>query len=327
MHVVRARNVNGVLSDVLWRLRTSGYETDSRNGPVIKIDAPLSVQYDRPWERVLFDPLRDANPFFHFMEAIWMLGGRDDVAFPATFVARMREFSDDGMMFHGAYGFRWREHFEMDQINYVVRLLQENPSTRRAVIAMWDPTFDLVLDEDMKDLPCNTTAMFQVNDGKLDMMVTNRSNDVILGMCGANAVHFSFLHEFIARSVKIDMGSYYQVTFNAHVYLNDQTRKLMAIPYADDRYLTQNVRPLLIRDNMGCLDEDIRAFLDDPTGEPVFQTSFFNEYVTNIWDAHKAHRMGEKQGARNCIAAMPDCDWKMACGDWLARRYGGSNER
>lgn len=327
MHVIKARNVNGVLSDALWRLRTSGVETDSRNGLVIKLDRPLAVEYVRPWERVLFDPLRDANPFFHFMESIWMLGGRDDLAFLEQFVARMREFSDDGVTFHGAYGYRWRYHFEMDQIAYVGRLLQECPSTRRAVVAMWDPAVDLTLDNDMKDLPCNTTAMFQVNEGVLDMMVTNRSNDIILGMCGANAVHFSFLHEFVCKLARIPMGRYYQVTFNAHAYLNDQARKLMAIPYADDRYLTQNLRPLRLQDKPELLDEDILAFLGDPTGEPVFQTSFFNEYVTSIWDAHRAHRSGDKEGARNCIATMPDCDWKMACGDWLARRYGGSLER
>lgn len=40
----------------------------------------ISTTYLNSTERVLFDPKRDCNPFFHFMESLWILAGRNDVA-------------------------------------------------------------------------------------------------------------------------------------------------------------------------------------------------------------------------------------------------------
>lgn len=320
MHVIKARNVNGALCDAMYRLRTNGFEEDSRNGPVVKLDAPLCVTYTRPQERVLFDFMRDANPFFHFFESLWMLAGHNDVEFLEQFVPRMRDYSDDGATLSGAYGYRWRHHFEMDQIIYVIRLLQEHPTTRRAVIAMWDPQTDLVLDEDSKDLPCNTTIMFQYSNHQLDMMVTNRSNDVIWGLCGANAVHMSFLHEYVARSVGMPLGHYHQVTFNAHAYLTEQYHRMAVAPYSDDRYMKAVTIPLPLPSAIDQFNADLYKFMSDPSGEPAFYTEFFNHYATNMWDAFQAHKRGFADAALSCISAMPDCDWKVACGEWLLRR-------
>jgi hypothetical protein len=47
---------------------------------VLVSQTPVVTCYSAPTQRVLFSPMRDANPFFHLMEALWMLAGRDDVA-------------------------------------------------------------------------------------------------------------------------------------------------------------------------------------------------------------------------------------------------------
>jgi thymidylate synthase len=305
---------------MLWRVKTSGVKVDTRNGPALKIDAPVCVTYTRPQERVLFNPMRDANPFFHFMEALWMLGGRDDVAFLTTFLPRMKEYSDDGATLAGAYGYRWRQHWEFDQLAYVSRLLQEDPTTRRAVLTMWDPQVDLTLEEGRKDRPCNLNAMFQINNGNLDMMVTNRSNDIIWGMCGANAVHFAFLQEYIARRIGVPVGMYHQVSFNAHVYLNEQYEKLSFVPYSDDRYLTNNMRALPMLCTTDEFDEDLQKFLERPEDTADFTTSYFTDYVCRIWDAWWLHKEGDKEAALKCIGAIPGCDWSIACYEWLERR-------
>ena len=56
-------------------LRVVGKRKDSRNGPVLEFPEPVLICYNRPVERVLFYPSRDANPFFHLMEGLWMLVG------------------------------------------------------------------------------------------------------------------------------------------------------------------------------------------------------------------------------------------------------------
>jgi hypothetical protein len=57
-------------------------------------------------------------------------------------------------------------------------------------------------------------------NNRLDLIVFNRSNDVYWGMLGANIVQFSFLQEYLARMAGLDIGRLFQVSTNAHVYLD-----------------------------------------------------------------------------------------------------------
>jgi hypothetical protein len=111
MKVIEARNAHTMYPEALRQLRLFGKERDSRNGPVTKFDGPCTLLYNRPEERVVFWRERDANPFFHLLESLWMLAGRNDVAYPAGIVKTMVDFSDDGRTYNGAYGYRWRHHF------------------------------------------------------------------------------------------------------------------------------------------------------------------------------------------------------------------------
>ena len=81
MHVIRARNVQEALVVGLQDLRRYGVERESRNGPVVVFPEPVTTVCERPEERVLFHCERDANPFFHLFEALWMLAGRNDLAY------------------------------------------------------------------------------------------------------------------------------------------------------------------------------------------------------------------------------------------------------
>jgi thymidylate synthase len=167
MHL-KYRNVNDAFRDLVDRFNVPGWakKTDSRNGPVLMIDEPLTVTYERPLERVLFNPVRDANPFFHLYESLWMLAGRDDVDAVAYYAKQMREFSDDGRRLNGAYGRRWRAtqgvpqltrngYFRpgVDQLNVLVAHLKDQPNSRRAVLRMWNVEEDL-LKIDSKQVPC-----------------------------------------------------------------------------------------------------------------------------------------------------------------------------
>jgi len=217
--VIHTANVCTAMPRVFDTLMAHGIVHTSRNGPVIYLPEPLVIDYERPWERVLVNPWRDANPFFHLMEALWMLAGRNDVAFPAMFAKRIASYSDDGKILHGAYGFRWRhagKSLNTDQLLEIIALLRQYPDTRRAVISMHDTRFDTIYTG--KDLPCNTHIYFDTQDGKLNMSVMNRSNDVVWGLLGANYVHFTVLMQFVSDNLHLPMGRYSHFTNNAHVY-------------------------------------------------------------------------------------------------------------
>jgi thymidylate synthase len=340
MYVIRGRNVHSIFPVAVEKLLVQGVKRDSRNGPVLMFPEPVTTVYERPEERVIFYPERDANPFFHLAEALWMLGGRNDVAFVAKYVKRMAEYSDDGKTFHGAYGHRWRSHFGKDQLKSIIFALRKNKDDRRQVLAMWDATSDL--GGAGKDLPCNTQAVFQVAcDGRLDMTVTNRSNDMIWGTYGANAVHFSILHEYMAQSVGVPLGIYRQVSTNTHMY--ESTAHMAGVDKDNDPdpYPSGSVRayPLmtmceahdgLLEGMRECWEEDLRRYLmkHDITGglsiceDTEFIQPFFRKIAIPLAQAYRLHKTGRREEALRALENMPaDCDWRKAATEWLERRY------
>jgi hypothetical protein len=275
---------------------------------MLEVPWPVTTVYRWPWQRVLFDPIRDANPFFHLFEALWMLAGRNDVAFPAMFVKRMAEFSDDGVMLNGAYGYRWRHHFGRDNLERVVRDLLADRDTRRAYLPIWDGTFDGW--RETKDMPCNVGVNFRIRDEKLHMTVFCRSNDILWGCYGANAVHFAFLQEYVAAHVGVGLGPYTQVSDSFHAYCERPDWAKAALitgldgPYPAYLPLLQAVeRPEQI-------DADLTDFF---SGELVrFRTLFFEEVVgpmSMAWTSRNPF-----------LLERPDLDWHKAGRAWLQRR-------
>lgn len=121
----------------------------SRVGEVRMFTEPVTITYECPKERVLFNRARDCNPFFHVFEALWMLAGRNDVAPLAYYNSKIADIaSDDGVAFNGAYGYRWRKVSQflelVDQLKIITRQLKEKPDSRRCVLQMWNVEDDLL---------------------------------------------------------------------------------------------------------------------------------------------------------------------------------------
>jgi thymidylate synthase len=108
----------------------------------------------------------------------------------------------------------------VDQIEYIVRKLQAAPTTRRAIAITWNP----VIDEDLDDCPCLQLVQCLLRDGKLQMKVVFRSND-ILSAAGANMYALVHLQKAIADRLGVPCGRYTHVALVPHIYyrrdLND----------------------------------------------------------------------------------------------------------
>lgn len=331
---VSCRNVNDGLAWTLKALEKMGVKRDSRNGPVTYFPVPVGVMYNQPKERVLWNAKRDANPFFHFFESLWMLAGRNDVAFPAQFAQKIKDYSDDTRSLNGAYGYRWRTHFGRDQLPVLIERLKKNPDDRRCVLQMWDPHKDL--GSDLKDVPCNTQVFFSVGvDGKLDMTVINRSNDIVWGCFGANSVHFSFLQEYVACHLGREVGRYWQIANNLHLYefnkdqISTVVKMFDTFGDAGDAY-TSRVSPFaLSKGDMKSWDEDLMMFMEHPLSVG-FRDPFFRRVAIPMWVAWKAYKGGGKDRYTLAGDALNQChatDWALACRSWIDRRETASREK
>ena len=298
---------------------------------------PVTTVYERPVERVLFHPERDANPFFHLYEALWMLAGFRAVEPLAQFVGRMRTYSDDGIVLHGAYGHRWRHHFKLDQLEEIVRLLTVDPNSRRAVLGMWDPEVDLA--RNGKDLPCNTHAYFSRDlEGRLDLTVGCRSNDIIWGAYGANAVHFSMLQEYVAAHLGWPVGRYWQVSNNYHAYWNvydaleTEWRPAAWAAYTPEEqnlvppnpYNRLDTQPIpLVSIPVDAWRSELQMLLTQG-GALGFRDRFLRGVAMPMLQAHSAYRAGSGEAryhaALEALKGCAQCDWRCAGEGWLLRR-------
>lgn len=331
MYVINARNVNDAYDQGLIHLLKEGEVQDTRAGQVIVLPYPLTTVYEKPTERVLFDPVRDANPFFHLFESLWMLSGRNDATwldqFVSDFSARFAE--DDGMQ-HGAYGYRWRNHFYSDQLPVLIRILRTNNNDRRAVLTMWDPASDLGV-QDKKDIPCNSQAFLRVRKESsgpvLDITVCCRSNDAIWGAYGANAVHFSVLLEYLARMIGVGVGKYYQVSNNFHAYteiidklIANGGRQIFVQPYESEGYTPT---PLIHRSL--AFDSDLADFMEWtklPGGPlPFLRNTWFEETAAPLFTINRLWKAKHRLEAWDkLVGSKISPDWKRAAQEWMERR-------
>jgi len=329
MRIIRTRNIHQALPIALDLMKEIGQIRGSRNGPVLVAPCPVVTEYTRPWERVSFWKQRDANPFLHLYESLWMLAGRNDLRPLLKFTKNFSKYSDDGVIMHGAYGYRWRMSAAGDQLSKIAYSLRRNPDDRRCVLQMWNAAQDLA--KDGVDFPCNLMATFQRNDaGELDMTVFCRSNDIIWGCYGANAVHFSILQEYMARWIGCEIGVYRQISVNWHAYV-DVFNKVCHPEYdvMDRPYGQQEVRyasPTLVE------WEQALVIVHNAIDNNFFQVDFCSEWSSwtrLLYTIFKAHWMFRSYAApENYIQPLaylnledPHNDWIVACRQWLQRRY------
>lgn len=152
--------------------------------------------------------------FSCFGELLWYLAGSRELAFIEYYLSQYERESDDGVTVHGAYGPRLFHMRGQDQVANVLSLLRERPTSRRAVIQMFDAA-DLASAH--KDVPCTCSMQFIVRGGRLHLFTAMRSNDAYLGL-PHDIFAFTMLQEIMARSLGVELGVYKHAVGSLHLY-------------------------------------------------------------------------------------------------------------
>jgi thymidylate synthase len=127
-------------------------------------------------------------PHIAAAEIAWYLSGSRDITWLQSYAGIWNKFvEDDGVTIKNAYGYRWRKHFNRDQIALAVKALQYNPSDRQVVISAWDPSRDglknhAINNPQDKNVPCPAMFTFSIVDGYIHSSVFIRSSDVFVGL-------------------------------------------------------------------------------------------------------------------------------------------------
>jgi hypothetical protein len=317
--IIRGENIPQAYVEGLWVMNAfANVDAMTRNGNVKMIPGPVVLEIQNPEQRVLFNPVRDANPFFHVMEFVWMMAGSNDAEWISQFNKRMMDYADDGIL-RGAYGWRWAN--PTTQIQDTISLLRNSPGTRQAVLSMWDPTYDNAKAR-TADRPCNTHIYLRIGEtGKLDMTVCNRSNDFFWGMMGSNVVHFTMLQELIALAVGVPVGTYWVFTNNLHVYTDmDGFKEKFSYRVTHDWYKYDDVttQPLLAEGELyeGFVADAYQMVEDGFDFE--FRTEWFRDVASPIHEAYL-----DKPNREHWISCIGAPDWHRACSEWYTRKLTG----
>lgn len=188
-------------------------------------------------------------------ELLWYLSGEEHIENLREHTKIWDAWADDAGKLDTAYGRFWRRYpvpenglpgeswpedahrwmnadeSTFDQIQYAIDTLRENPNSRRIVISAWHPANAAVSTLP----PCHYTFALNVQNGKLNLHLTQRSGDIALGI-PFNIACYSILAMLFAREANLELGDFGHTIVDAHIYCGAGERGEW---YADNLYMIQ----------------------------------------------------------------------------------------
>lgn len=155
-------------------------------------------------------------------ELLWFVKGDTNIEFlHDNGVHIWDEWADENGDLGPIYGAQWRnwDNLGIDQLQKLVKDIREMPDSRRLIVSAWNPT---QLNE-MALPPCHMMYQCYVQDGKLSLMMYQRSGDMFLGV-PFNIASYALLTMMLAQVCGLKAGEYIHVLGDAHIYKNHFTQ-------------------------------------------------------------------------------------------------------
>ena len=198
-------------------VRERGHVVSPRGMETREVIAPC-LNFRRPELTLLKGCNRRLNARFAAVEALQLIGGFHDPDLMRRALPAVDNYADNGVH-HGAYGPRVGP-----QLGPMVQRLRDDPSSRQAVVQVWDWARDLAPQAfSPKDIPCTLFFQFIVRDNALTMLATMRSNDVWKGL-SYDAFQFSQLYWSVHNALwrgDLKVGAYLHLPQSLHLYASD----------------------------------------------------------------------------------------------------------
>lgn len=153
-----------------------------------------------------------------------------------------------------AYGYQLAKYKQVDNL---IKTIKEDPTSRRMITTLWNI-------EDLPEMalqPCAFQTLWNINKGKLNCMLTIRSNDWFLGN-PFNVAQYAALVHMIAQVTNYKPGRLTVCINDAHIYENHIPQIQEQLGLVDmnemfDTFITDRLcKPKLV------LNEDIKDFYD-----------------------------------------------------------------
>ncbi len=278
------------------------------------------------------------NPAFGLVEFIWIITGNNESRVVNYWNPGLPRYSGAGDRYHGAYGFRLRREFGIDQIKRAFEVLANAPETRQAVLQIWKPNIDLPARDGnpvSKDVPCNVMSLIKVRDGHLHWTQIMRSNDIMRGL-PYNIIQFTMLQEVMAGWLECELGEYFHLSDSLHVYERDAEaftvsptestpvdRRPLALPYHDAEQLFTGIYNELSTVAWGGQEEgQLRKTFSRDSEKNRSRCELIKDMMSVI-GSDAARRHGFSGLAHELAESCVDSDLRYAAVAWLAGKECG----
>lgn len=216
--VFQDKTVDNVWVQAFKKLATQaqdGFGASSRDGDVVGEICDAVFCVEDPTRNIVSNPVRKMPMRYAVGELAWYLSGSNKVKDISRFAKKWVEISDDGETNNSAYGYRIFSKFGFDQWEHVKALLKKDPNSRQAVIHIKDAN-----NSPTKDVPCTVYLQFFIREGKLNLSVHMRSNDIWMGV-PYDMFSFCFLQIMMAMELGVEIGQYTHYAGSLHLYKRD----------------------------------------------------------------------------------------------------------
>ena len=209
---ITAETLDDLLRKVFEKILRSGCPVKASRGSNKEVCSAL-LRLTNPLARLSHTEER-GRIFSALGELAWYMSGRNDVTSIAYYIKRYKQEAEVDGTVHGAYGPRMFGEGLAAQFDTVIGLLRAKPASRKAVIQLFDAAD---LQEDYKDVPCTCCLQFMIRGGRLNLLVTMRSNDAYYGL-PHDVFCFTMLQELAARTLGCELGIYSHYAGSLHIY-------------------------------------------------------------------------------------------------------------
>jgi thymidylate synthase len=217
MEKLEFENVNDAQLYFVRQLMESGQPVETRGFKTLEL-SPVFFSVTNPRKRITTLSGRNWNFAAALGELSWHLATSNEVDFIANYLSGWKNYSEDNKRITGScYG---KRIFEADKNGRnkwadIIDLLRNDIHSRRAVISLLDS--EIHINASVSDISCTVSLQFLVRNGKIDLIVNMRSNDIIWGL-PYDFFFFSYLQELMSFELNMPIGTYYHLAGSMHIY-------------------------------------------------------------------------------------------------------------